>query len=94
MATEYVAEGLLGALETYDLKGARILIARAAVARDLLAGKILIDTTMPLVPPKVARLSTRGAADLSVPSAPGRPLAACQSPVTLRIYVASLLAMR
>ena len=36
MAKEYVAEGLLNALEGYDLAGARVLIARAAVARDLL----------------------------------------------------------
>lgn len=35
-AKEYVAEGLLQALSAYDLNGARILIARAAVARDLL----------------------------------------------------------
>ena len=35
-AKEYVAEGLLDALSAYDLAGARILIARAAVARDLL----------------------------------------------------------
>ncbi len=36
MAEQYVAEGLLGALAAYDLAGARILIARAAVARDVL----------------------------------------------------------
>jgi uroporphyrinogen III methyltransferase/synthase len=36
MAKEYVAEGLLEALAPYDLTGSRILIARAAVARDLL----------------------------------------------------------
>ena len=36
MANEYVAEGLLAALAAYDLTGARVLIARAAVARDLL----------------------------------------------------------
>ena len=35
-ATEYVAEGLLEALREYDLAGARILIARAAAARDVL----------------------------------------------------------
>ena len=35
-AKEYVAEGLLEALAPYDLNTARILIARAAVARDLL----------------------------------------------------------
>src|SRR5580658_5300939 len=36
VAKEYVAEGLLEALAPYDLTGSRILIARAAVARDLL----------------------------------------------------------
>jgi uroporphyrinogen III methyltransferase/synthase len=35
-ATEYVAEGLLEALRQYNLAGARILIARAAEARDVL----------------------------------------------------------
>ena len=35
-AKEYVAEGLLESLAGYDLAGARILIARAAVARDVL----------------------------------------------------------
>ena len=36
VAAEYIAEGLLDALSGYDLTGARILIARAAVARDVL----------------------------------------------------------
>jgi uroporphyrinogen III methyltransferase/synthase len=36
MAEQYVAEGLLAAMASYDLTGARILIARAAVARDVL----------------------------------------------------------
>ncbi len=36
MAEQYVAEGLLAALSAHDLKGARVLIARAAVARDTL----------------------------------------------------------
>jgi len=36
VAERYVAEGLLSALQPWDLSGARILIARAAVARDLL----------------------------------------------------------
>jgi uroporphyrinogen III methyltransferase/synthase len=35
MGKEYVAEGLLAAFEPYDLKGARVLLPRAAVARDL-----------------------------------------------------------
>ena len=35
MGTEYVAEGLLAAFAGYDLTGKRILLPRAAVARDL-----------------------------------------------------------
>ena len=35
MGKEYVAEGLLEAFAPYDLEGARILLPRAAVARDL-----------------------------------------------------------
>ncbi len=35
MGKEYVAEGLLAAFGAYDLSGARILLPRAAVARDL-----------------------------------------------------------
>jgi uroporphyrinogen III methyltransferase/synthase len=40
MADEYVAEGLLKALAAYDLTGARVLIARASVARDLLPAEL------------------------------------------------------
>ena len=40
MAEEYVAEGLLEALAGYDLDGRAILIARAAVARDLLPNEL------------------------------------------------------
>lgn len=36
VAEEYVAEGLLRALAGYEFKGSRVLIARAAVARDVL----------------------------------------------------------
>jgi uroporphyrinogen III methyltransferase/synthase len=36
IAEQYVAEGLLTALAHYDIAGSRILIARAAVARDVL----------------------------------------------------------
>jgi uroporphyrinogen III methyltransferase/synthase len=36
MAEQYVAEGLLAALAGYPLKGRRVLIARASVARDIL----------------------------------------------------------
>ena len=35
-ATDYVAEGLLAALADHEMNGARVLIARAAVARDVL----------------------------------------------------------
>jgi uroporphyrinogen III methyltransferase/synthase len=40
MADEYVAEGLLKALASFDMKGAKILIARAAVARDVLPDEL------------------------------------------------------
>lgn len=35
-AERYVAEGLLESLAKYDLTGARVLLARAAVARDVI----------------------------------------------------------
>jgi uroporphyrinogen III methyltransferase/synthase len=40
MAKEYVAEGLIEALREYDLDGAAVLIARAAVARDTLPAEL------------------------------------------------------
>jgi uroporphyrinogen III methyltransferase/synthase len=36
MGKEYVAEGLLAAFEPYDLSGKRVLLPRAAVARDVI----------------------------------------------------------
>ena len=40
MAAEYVAEGLLRVLNGFDLEGAKVLIARAAVARDILPDEL------------------------------------------------------
>ncbi len=40
MAEEYVAEGLLRTLDGFDLAGSQILIARAAVARDVLPDEL------------------------------------------------------
>jgi uroporphyrinogen III methyltransferase/synthase len=40
MGAEYVAEGLLAAFAPYDLKGARVLLPRAAVARDLVPAEL------------------------------------------------------
>ena len=40
VAEEYVAEGLLAALAPYDLNGARVLIPRAAIARDILPSEL------------------------------------------------------
>jgi uroporphyrinogen III methyltransferase / synthase len=40
VADQYVAEGLLRALEPHSLKGTRVLIARAAVARDVLPNEL------------------------------------------------------
>ncbi len=69
-AQEYVAEGLLDALSAYDLTDARILIARAAVARDLLptelsrrGAKVDVVDAYRTVPP--AGLPTRAGAILA-----------------------------
>lgn len=40
MGTEYVAEGLLAAFEGHDLAGKRILLPRAAVARDVVPAEL------------------------------------------------------
>jgi uroporphyrinogen III methyltransferase/synthase len=40
MAEQYVAEGLLRTLSDFELRGAKILIARAAVARDILPDEL------------------------------------------------------
>jgi uroporphyrinogen III methyltransferase/synthase len=40
VAERYTAEGLLDAMAAYDLTGTRVLIARAAVARDLLPDQL------------------------------------------------------
>jgi uroporphyrinogen III methyltransferase/synthase len=39
-AAEYVAEGLLRALKPFEMAGKRVLIARAAVARDVLPNEL------------------------------------------------------
>ena len=61
MAREYVAEGLLEALSQYDMNGAAVLIARAAVARDALPAELgrrgarvdLVEAYRTVVPPNV-----------------------------------------
>jgi uroporphyrinogen III methyltransferase/synthase len=63
MAEEYVAEGLLDAMSAYDLTGARVLIARAAVARDLLPTELagrgarvdVVDAYRTAAPPDLVR---------------------------------------
>lgn len=63
MAEEYVAEGLLDAMAAYNLTGARVLIARAAVARDLLPTELtrrgalvdVVEAYRSIVPPDLAR---------------------------------------
>jgi uroporphyrinogen III methyltransferase/synthase len=70
VAKEYVAEGLLEALALYDLTGSRILIARAAVARDLLPTELarrgahvdVVGAYRTVTPPDLA---TRAASVLS-----------------------------
>jgi uroporphyrinogen III methyltransferase / synthase len=67
---EYVAEGLLDALAAYDLTGSRILIARAAVARDLLPTELArrgayVDVVEAYRTVAPADLATRAASVLS-----------------------------
>jgi len=70
MAEKYVAEGLLAALAAYDLTNAYVLIARAAVARDLLPTELarrgarvdVVDAYRTTAPPDLA---PRAAAVLS-----------------------------
>ncbi len=40
VAEQYVAEGLIASLGSYDFRGQRVLIARAAVARDVLPSEL------------------------------------------------------
>ncbi len=62
MAAQYVAEGLLEALAAYDLNGAKVLIARAAVARDLLPRELarrgaqvdVVEAYRTIAPPELA----------------------------------------
>ena len=70
LAEQYVAEGLLRTLAAFDLAGSRILIARAAVARDVLPDELrrrgaYVDVceAYRTVPP--AELAGRAAAVLS-----------------------------
>jgi uroporphyrinogen III methyltransferase / synthase len=63
MAEEYVAEGLLRSLAAHDLTGARVLIARAAVARDLLPTELerrgavvdVVEAYRTVIPPALTR---------------------------------------
>ena len=62
MGKDYVAEGLLAAFAAHDLAGQRILLPRAAVARDL-------------VPVELARRGARGGRGGSLPHRGSRPAA-------------------
>jgi uroporphyrinogen III methyltransferase/synthase len=63
VAEQYVAEGLLAGLAPYDLNGARILIPRAAIARDVLPEELarrgaLVDVAeayRSVAPPELAQ---------------------------------------
>lgn len=65
VAEEYVAEGLLKALAAFDLAGVRVLIARAAVARDLLPTELarrgaqveVVEAYRTAAPPDLAQLA-------------------------------------
>ncbi|HTX37646.1 MAG TPA: uroporphyrinogen-III synthase, partial [Bryobacteraceae bacterium] len=72
MGREYVAEGLLKAFETYDLRGCRILLPRAAVARDLVPTELarrgaqvdVVEAYRTGIPPDLAgRAAALGAVD-------------------------------
>jgi len=70
MAGQYVSEALLSALAAYDLRGARILIARAAVARDILPAELTrrgaqVDVVEAYRTASPADLTQRAAAVLS-----------------------------
>jgi uroporphyrinogen III methyltransferase/synthase len=66
VAEEYVAEGLLKALAAFDLAGVRVLIARAAVARDLLPTELarrgarvdVVEAYRTTTPPDLAQRAT------------------------------------
>jgi uroporphyrinogen III methyltransferase/synthase len=63
VAEQYVAEGLLAALAPYDLTGARILLPRAAIARDVLPSELarrgahveVVEAYRTAVPPDLAQ---------------------------------------
>jgi uroporphyrinogen III methyltransferase / synthase len=70
VAEQYVAEGLLAALASCDLTGARILIARAAVARDVLPRELtqrgahvdVVDAYRTTAPPDLAQRTSEALA--------------------------------
>jgi len=72
MGREYVAEGLLKAFEAYDLRGCRILLPRAAVARDVVPTELarrgahvdVVEAYRTGIPPDLAqRAAALGAVD-------------------------------
>jgi uroporphyrinogen III methyltransferase/synthase len=66
MGTEYVAEGLLKAFEPFDLEGKRILLPRAAVARDLVPRELtgrgarvdVVEAYRTMVPEEMSKAAT------------------------------------
>jgi uroporphyrinogen III methyltransferase / synthase len=72
MAKDYVAEGVLRALSDYDVAGTRVLLTRAAVARDVLPDELrrrgaLVDVVEAYRTTAPADLATRAAAVLDSP---------------------------
>ena len=75
MGKEYVAEGLLEAFAAHDLAGQRVLLPRAAVARDLVPAELarrgaqvdVVEAYRTVVPedapPRAARSSARASRD-------------------------------
>jgi uroporphyrinogen III methyltransferase / synthase len=72
MGREYVAEGLLEAFSAYDLRNCRVLLPRAAVARDLVPSELsrrgarvdVVEAYRTVIPPDTAqRAAALGAVD-------------------------------
>jgi uroporphyrinogen III methyltransferase/synthase len=104
MAAEYVAEGLLRALRGFDLDGAKVLIARAAVARDILPDELrrrgaVVDVVEAYRTGAPANLAERASEVLATKidwitftssSTAANLIAACGADVLERVRVASI----
>ena len=103
MAEDYVAEGVLEALRSHELRGAKILIARAAVARDVLPDELrargaIVDVVEAYRTAAPADLAARANFALehadwitfTSSSTASNLLAACDSSLLAKIRIASI----